>query len=996
MRKSHHNIAVDAVNNTDYLELTRKLYRGVTDVAKRLDDQKASALTIKDIFTPSGEILRGKLKDYCERLIFNDPIGHARKIEELLWRRAFYDVVSTAKKLRKGNVWNQVEKALLSTHLSVGVGFYHHLILKLQLECGLDLAGIVDFAFPQQRHGLSDHGDRTIQQKFKSEEAQQCVIRIVHRSLICLGDLARYKLDLDPTWDPMIATRYYKMAITIDPNIGMPHNQLGTVAGNKNYGVDAVYHYMRCILCPESFEGAEGNLKRIISSHLFNGKEKLPSQRCAARLFTLLTKWNNGTPVNTDQINNDCQKLLADIDNCLITDKLNNKTNKIDGGNDDTDNNDSKGELTRTIEEYLQNYKSDESLKNLSDDIIFKMVAICLMSISKLQSKESSQVHGIIAFILSLLSQLIQIVIDNLQKCIVESLPNGLLIKEKVYDAEEKQIVEPENSEELNNDVDINVNYSKKFNDNKTNSVNGHLVNVNGNNKSKGKAKKSLLSKLRRPRKRINSSDSDNSDVDGPHLDDSSDDLNSDISETEEDALSDCQLNSDPDDITDDEIDQAENCFGTEEVGLLNGHATTGDDDKLYDGVTADNFDKHDTAHVNGANSPIDYMYQKKHVDQMDYFNALSKERLFYSIKICFDWLKGNPEIIKMIANSSRTLLQRIAGFLNLINIDTSVVIDKWDRESVSLTANKLQEYTKIVPLPEDIDLRGLNVLENAHKDINWKILRKFMINKNEEILLRILKLIDFGKFICTIEDSDFKFDEKQNLYVVVDLKEPVLVKKDKQQEECDVVNDNNEINSDHPRGKLMRHMGKLWLKAEVRALETRLRSKLMSPYLVVDHEALTKHTPVLKRLVYAKKFVIVIPSIVVSALDEMKRTSGRAREATRWLENQLQKGSRFLRAQRQHERLALPLIKGPKPKDKEAWLFFQIIECCHYLTQQNKVGLSSDNEAPVVTLLTGINTEDRKSSTFSPDGLAKSAGINLEHIESFHTKWKTSSKSHG
>lgn len=43
----------------------------------------------------------------------------------------------------------------------------------------------------------------------------------------------------------MIANRYYQMAIAIDPNIGMPHNQLGTIAGNKNYGLDAVYHYMR-------------------------------------------------------------------------------------------------------------------------------------------------------------------------------------------------------------------------------------------------------------------------------------------------------------------------------------------------------------------------------------------------------------------------------------------------------------------------------------------------------------------------------------------------------------------------------------------------------------------------------------------------------------------------------------------------------------------------------------------------------------------------------
>lgn len=101
-----------------------------------------------------------------------------------------------------------------------------------------------------------------------------------------------------------------------------------------------------------------------------------------------------------------------------------------------------------------------------------------------------------------------------------------------------------------------------------------------------------------------------------------------------------------------------------------------------------------------------------------------------------------------------------------------------------------------------------------------------------------------------------------------------------------------------------------------------------------------------------------------------MKRTSSHAREATRWLEAQLQRGSRFLRAQRPHEKLPLPLIKGPKPKDKEAWLYFQIIECCHYLTQQSKAG---NSEIPVVTLLTGM--DDKSIFTFSPDGLAQSAG---------------------
>jgi len=114
---------------------------------------------------------------------------------------------------------------------------------------------------------------------------------------------------------------------------------------------------------------------------------------------------------------------------------------------------------------------------------------------------------------------------------------------------------------------------------------------------------------------------------------------------------------------------------------------------------------------------------------------------------------------------------------------------------------------------------------------------------------------------------------------------------------------------------------------------------------------------------------------IVVSALDEVKRVSAQAREATRWLENQFRCGSRFLRAQRPNERLALPLIKGPRPKDKEARLFFQIIECCHFLTQQAKVGFTGDGDAPVVTLLTGCDPNDRKTLTFSPDGLAKSAG---------------------
>jgi protein SMG5 len=57
----------------------------------------------------------------------------------------------------------------------------------------------------------------------------------------------------------------------------------------------------------------------------------------------------------------------------------------------------------------------------------------------------------------------------------------------------------------------------------------------------------------------------------------------------------------------------------------------------------------------------------------------------------------------------------------------------------------------------------------------------------------------------------------------------------------------------------------------------------------------------------------------VISALDELKRSSGRVRDTIRWIEGHLRNGNRFLRAQRANEQLPLPLIKYPKKKDKEA-----------------------------------------------------------------------------
>ncbi|XP_014218469.1 protein SMG5 [Copidosoma floridanum] len=989
--KKIYNIGAD-IRSGDGLETTRRLYRNITEIAKKLEEQKSRALTVIDVFTPSGEALRSKLRDYCERLIIDDPVNHVQKTEELLWRRGFYDIVSIAKKLRKENVWNETEKAFLSAHLSVGVGFYHHLILRLQLEFELELTSIIDFAYPSKK-GLIQMEKSLSSKKVHSTDAKKCVSHFIHRSLICLGDLARYRLDLDPSWDPQIATRYYKMAIVLNTKYGMPHNQLGTVASNKNYGLDAVYYYMRSLLCAEPFELAEGNLKRTIIVHSLNGKEKCSTHSCVARLLLLLQLWDNSS-TNIDKINEESQILLRDIENCLNVEKCKN-TNHEAAENEDS------------IEKYLSHYKVEET-NYLNDDMMFKVIVICLMKIFKLQQKTPTEVHGVIALLLAVFSQLLQFVTIRLQ----ESLLDMSIAEVECNGTDNaKEIIENENTientEKTDNEKSIEFKNSLDC-DPKTPKENNGKFEVNGNYKKK--KSKNLLTKLRRPRIRRNSSDSDASDGEGMAAGSSSEDLNSDITENEEDVISDDNALSE-DEVMSEDVSEDEaslNKKDTKDEDNINGKAVIEEkfvqenenendkDDENKCGINESNlknsnnltnfnnsYDENNTV----ANKTLACVAQKEKqkLDLIKVLQVLAEEKMLVSIKVCCDWLQGNQNIIKTCARGSKSLLERLITLFNLINLDSQELLNKWDQDlEIFSCMAKVKEVADITPLPEDIDLRGLKFFEDTHKGIDWDVVRRKKITNTEETLLRALKIVKFGHYLSSIQESGIIFDSNKGLFIESKLDSPKA-----KENQSDAKN--LELELDHSKGKMMRHMGKLWLKAEVHALENRLYHRLMSPYLVPDHEAFSRFMPVIKHLVYAKKFIVVVPSIVISALDEMKRMSSHAREATRWLETQLQRGSRFLRAQRPHEKLPLPFIKGPKPKDKEAWLYFHIVECCHYLTQQSQSG---GTEIPVVTLLTGI--DDKKTFTFSPDALAKSAGVNFEHIGAFHAKWKLSIKSHG
>lgn len=137
----------------------------------------------------------------------------------------------------------------------------------------------------------------------------------------------------------------------------------------------------------------------------------------------------------------------------------------------------------------------------------------------------------------------------------------------------------------------------------------------------------------------------------------------------------------------------------------------------------------------------------------------------------------------------------------------------------------------------------------------------------------------------------------------------------------------------------------------------------------------------------------------MLQELDNLKREESSARDAIRWLEAQLKTGSRFVRAQRAGQSRPLPLLKCPRKAPPHIHNFMQILEFCNHFIGEEKqnIGGSGDSETsnakstPFLVLLLGNQPgkEEERYKEFSVTGAAKSAGITLEYIEDFYTKWR-------
>ncbi|KAF6768062.1 hypothetical protein AHF37_07194 [Paragonimus kellicotti] len=251
---------------------TRVLLKAASDSIKRLDSIYANGKAIKTVFSYEAYGYRLRLKETLQKLMFTDLPNHARRAEELIWRKVFYEPLHMYKIYVKNN--DRPDRVAdfelaLKVHLLSGIGYYQSILLQIQSEGFSSIQKNFCAWLPVAFH-IPLQADSTFEFDLKSVTLQQANLfdeRMVQKCLMYIGDLFRYLLDFGEFIGKAMAYGYYSAAINLDPSVGLPHNQLGILDVGRCYGLNAIFHYLKCLCAPAPFEGARRNLQMVLAKN---------------------------------------------------------------------------------------------------------------------------------------------------------------------------------------------------------------------------------------------------------------------------------------------------------------------------------------------------------------------------------------------------------------------------------------------------------------------------------------------------------------------------------------------------------------------------------------------------------------------------------------------------------------------------------------------------------------------------------------------------------
>ncbi|KAK9371027.1 hypothetical protein V1509DRAFT_574217 [Lipomyces kononenkoae] len=224
------------------------------------------------------EILVTELRDAVEDVILKDLFAaHAADLDSVLWIRVHHPVIEGYKKLLH-KIQPQIKtkptearklQDFFVKFVKSASQFYRTYIQQLVAQFGVrELEPII-----ARFHMEVIRSPRA--PKKPSDQLRVMVLRSCHRSLVCLGDLSRYREmhsfdSVEKEWRP--ALNYYILAKQLCPSLGFPHNQIAVISIFEGSVLSSQYHFYRAMCVQEPFPTAAGNLSLGYKKFLNNPK----------------------------------------------------------------------------------------------------------------------------------------------------------------------------------------------------------------------------------------------------------------------------------------------------------------------------------------------------------------------------------------------------------------------------------------------------------------------------------------------------------------------------------------------------------------------------------------------------------------------------------------------------------------------------------------------------------------------------------------------------
>ncbi|RMX45316.1 hypothetical protein pdam_00000834 [Pocillopora damicornis] len=894
-----------------------KLNRSSMQLANRVDIQLRSAVEWQDLFHPDAVVLRQRLRAQCESLILHHSKEYGRRAEERLWRKVFYDVIQKLRNHRKIQEGDTLPlDGVLRTHLSSAAGYYYHLLTHLQWRYHLAVDGILSWGL------LSRH-----QAENQDEEVQSWAVKACQRCLIFLGDIARYQSDIEGEDAIKLAERFYSEAALINVDIGMPQNQLGTLAGTKAYGCEGAYFYLRCLLSKEVFDGAEGNLLRIFEKNR-----------------SILHRIKDSPEISSEDIGHLCQSVLQDFSSVLSVDPASSTPSH----NSSLEN----GLIAAQENGGLEHDVTEDIDDVISSSLMVKLVVMAIAAVTRLQSKGSQESSVAIAFTLAFLSLLLQHCISSLEIYLAKEHSN----------AEHQAMNGPANAVLSHNGLN-----SEKLSKH-DNSVTGITAQSNLN---RNKAIKNVLKHRRRRRRRRNIDYSfDSYSGSGSDLEESEDNEEDEDSDLSEGGEMDGELEdlvSDEDDSEDVYVESESDEEGSNTGSLPKAMSTAANGRHLMKETQHKPADKslcHQTASDKLG-------FRASLLGQ----NGISVGKVF------------RPDLF---SDSLSSLWSRLAVLLNKFpspeQMIVAVPLTRLQTWQSVLDEPLDKDWVQTRGLPEDMSLLGFTPLTAIHNRLDRKWSRLTRDCYYLEAAVRVQCLRSFGmKVASTQELSSFDWDPNTHQFVG-----PQQMAEREQMMAVDKRPAAPPVGDHDRRARVMKVMAQQLLQSEVAELESTLNAAPHDGpvYVVPDAMALCTQLHLVRRLIASEKLVVIIPIQVISALDDLKKYDSGAREATKFLEQEFKKGNRWIRAQKENETLDGQRRRG-RYEDVAVWRFNQIVSCCRFFLRQTGKGLvtlltgSTSYEAPKRGQRKGVTSSGTQATPEAVE-FARSYGVNVESLRAF------------